>query len=56
MLPMTVANREQSFSKLKSIKTYSTSMMSETRLSDMITISTEHKLGQNLVYSDLAKD
>lgn len=55
-LPITVASGERSFSKLKLIKTYLRSTMSETRLDDLAMISIEHELGEKLNYSDLIKD
>lgn len=55
-LPITVASGERSFSKLKLIKTYLRSTMSEMRLDDLATISIEHEIGGNLDYSNLVKD
>ncbi|XP_049809441.1 uncharacterized protein LOC126252584 [Schistocerca nitens] len=55
-LPVTVASGERSFSKLKLIKTYLRSTMSQTRLNDLATISTEHELAEDLNYTDLVKE
>lgn len=43
-LPVTVANGERSFSKLKSIKKYLQSTITQNRLSGLASISLEHKV------------
>lgn len=55
-LPVTVASGEMSFSKLKLIKTYLRSTMSQTRLNDLATISIEHELAEDLHYTDRVKE
>ncbi|XP_049794221.1 uncharacterized protein LOC126203852 [Schistocerca nitens] len=55
-LPVTVASEERSLSKLKLIKTYLRSLMSQTRLNDLATISIEHKLAEDLNYTDRMKE
>ncbi|XP_047103770.1 uncharacterized protein LOC124722670 [Schistocerca piceifrons] len=55
-LPVTVASGERGFSKLKLIKTYLRSTMSQTRLNDLATISIEHELAEDLNYRDRVKE
>ncbi|XP_049844132.1 uncharacterized protein LOC126297413 [Schistocerca gregaria] len=55
-LPVIVASGERSFSKLKLIKTYLRSTMSQTRLNDLATISIEHELAGDFNYTDRAKE
>lgn len=55
-LPISVATAERSFSKLKLIKNYLRSTMAQERLSDLATISIEHKVGEHLDHEDLIKD
>lgn len=55
-LPVTVASGERSFSKLKLIKMYLRSTMSESRLSGLATISIEHQIAQSLNYSEIIKE
>lgn len=55
-LPVTVANGESSFSKLKLIKTYLRSTMSQTRLTGLATISIEHQLAESLYFNELIKE
>lgn len=43
-LPVTVASAERSFSKLKKVKNYLRSIMSQERLSKVSTISIEHEI------------
>ena len=47
-LPITVASAERSFSKLKLIKTYLRSTMTQERLSNLAVVSIEHKESQKL--------
>lgn len=54
-LPITVASGERSFSKLKLIKTYLRSTMSQDRLEGLATISIEHNIGSKLDVSNLIK-
>ncbi|XP_049792308.1 uncharacterized protein LOC126199434 [Schistocerca nitens] len=55
-LPVTVASGERGFSKLKLIKTYLRSTMSQTRLNDLAAISIEHELAEDLNYTDRVKE
>nr|CAH7713578.1 unnamed protein product [Callosobruchus chinensis] len=55
-LPVTVASGQWNFSKLKLVRIYLTSSISETRLDDLAKISIEHELGEKLDYSDLVND
>ncbi|XP_049806820.1 zinc finger MYM-type protein 1-like [Schistocerca nitens] len=54
-LPVIVASGKRSFSKLKMIKTYR-STMSQTRLNDLATISIDHELAEDLNYTDRVKE
>ncbi|XP_049845206.1 uncharacterized protein LOC126297927 [Schistocerca gregaria] len=56
ILPMTVVSGERSFSKLKLIKTYLRSMMSQTSLNDLATISIEHEHTEDLNYTERVKE
>lgn len=55
-LPVTVASAERSFSKLKLIKTYLRSSMSEERLSGLAVISINHQIGSQISYDDVIND
>nr|XP_047127691.1 zinc finger MYM-type protein 1-like [Hydra vulgaris] len=55
-IPVTVASRERSFSKMKLIKTYLRSTMSQDRLSSLGTLSIEKNIAENLDFSTLIKD
>lgn len=50
-LPVTVASGERSFSKLKIIKNYLRSTMTQERLSDLALISIEHDICKAIDYS-----
>ncbi|XP_025208235.1 uncharacterized protein LOC112603731 [Melanaphis sacchari] len=52
-IPVTSAGVERSFSKLKLIKTYLRSTMSQNRLNSLATISIEHKLAVSEEYNSL---
>ncbi|CAH2325017.1 zinc finger MYM-type 1-like [Pelobates cultripes] len=52
-IPVTVASAERSFSKLKLIKTYLRSSMSQERLSALAILSIEHNLASKLDYSSV---
>jgi hypothetical protein len=54
-MQVSVASDERSFSKLKLIKTYLRSPMSQERLSSLSTLSTENTVTQNLSFSELMK-
>ena len=53
-LPVTVASAESSFSKLKLIKTYLRSTMSQERLSGIAVISINHQPANQISYDDFA--
>ena len=55
-LPISVASVERSFSKLKLIKTYLRSSMSQERLVGLATISVEKDMAYQLDIRDLIKD
>ncbi|KAK9740773.1 hypothetical protein RND81_03G059100 [Saponaria officinalis] len=52
-VPVTVASAERSFSKLKLIKTYSSSSMSEERLNGLAMLSIEKELLENIDVDDI---
>lgn len=52
-LPVTVAHAERSFSKLKLIKSYLCSTMSQERLSGLATLSIEKDMVEKLDYTNL---
>jgi len=54
-LPVTVALGERLFSKLKLIKKYLCSTISQERLTNLITISIEHEIANELETSKLIK-
>ncbi|XP_054259942.1 uncharacterized protein LOC128984633 [Macrosteles quadrilineatus] len=56
LLTLPVANGERSFSKLKLIKTYLRSTMSQERLSGLAIISIEHKIVESLDLQELVKE
>ena len=55
-LPVTVAEAERSFSKLKLIKTYLRSTMSQERLFGLAIISINHTVAQQISYDDVIDD
>lgn len=55
-LPVTVASAERSFSKLKLIKTYLRSTMSQVCLSGLAIMSINHEVGKSLSYDDIIDD
>ncbi|XP_047131911.2 uncharacterized protein LOC105844560 [Hydra vulgaris] len=55
-IPVTVSSGERSFSKMKLIKTYLRSTMSQDRLSSLGTLSIEKNIAENLDFSTLIKD
>jgi len=55
-LPVTVASGERSFSKLKLIKNYCRSTMSQERLTNLATISIEHEIANKLETPKLIKE
>lgn len=55
-MPVTVAHGERSFSKLKLIKTYLRSNMSQFRLSNLAIISIEEDISNNLDVGDLIRE
>jgi hypothetical protein len=52
-IPVTVASAERSFSKLKLIKSYLRSTMSQERLNGLPILSIEKKMLENLEYKNL---
>jgi hypothetical protein len=52
-IPATVASAERSFSKLKLIKSYLRSTMSQERLNGLAILSIEKKMLENLEYKNL---
>ena len=55
-MPVTVAGGERAFSKLKLIKNYLCSKMSQERLNGLAMLSIEHKLAKKLDFNDLIDD
>jgi len=55
-IPVTVASAERSFSKLKLIKTFLRSTMSQSKLSSLAVISIERDIGRAISYDDLIAD
>ena len=55
-IPVTVALAERSFSKLKLIKTYLRTTMSQDRLSGLAMISIENEFLDKLKYDDLIEE
>lgn len=55
-IPVSVASGERSFSKLKLIKTYLRSTMSQTRLTSLATLSIENEIAEALDFSDVIKE
>ena len=51
-----VATCERSFSKLKLVKTYLRSQMSDARLSSLAVLSTERELAEQLYFHEVIKD
>ncbi len=55
-LPVTVAQAERSFSKLKLIKSYLRSTMSQERLIVLAIININHSIGEQISYDDIIDD
>jgi hypothetical protein len=55
-IPVTVASTERNFSKLKLIKTYLRTTMSQERLSGLVMISIENEYLDKLNYDDLIEE
>ena len=55
-LPVTVASAERSFSKLKLIKSYLRSSMSQERLSGLAIMSIKNDVGKQISYDDIIDD
>lgn len=54
-IPVTVASGERSFSKLKLIKTYLRSTISQSRFTNLATLSIENEIAENLDFADLIR-
>ncbi len=55
-LPVTVAQAERSFSKLKLIKSYLRSTMSQEWLNGLAIISINHSIGEKISYDNIIDD
>ncbi|CAD0206693.1 unnamed protein product [Chrysodeixis includens] len=55
-IPVTVASGERSFSKLKLIKTYLRSTISQSRLTNLATLSIENEIAENMDFECLIKE
>ena len=55
-IPVTVASAERSFSKLKLLKTYLRSTMSQERLNGLALIAIENDILETIKYEDLIDD
>ncbi|MBK5646616.1 MAG: hAT transposon family protein, partial [Acinetobacter sp.] len=55
-IPVTTTGSEQSFSKLKIIKNYLRSTMTQERLSNLTLLSIEHKICENLNLTNLINE
>ena len=55
-IPVTVASAEGSFSKLKLLKSYLRSTMTQERLSGLATIAIENDILEGVAYEDLIED
>ncbi|KAL6506344.1 hypothetical protein OROGR_024525 [Orobanche gracilis] len=55
-IPLTVASAEMSFSKLKLLKSYMRSTMSEERLNGLVLVAIENDILEQVRYEDLVDD
>ena len=55
-IPVTVASAERSFSKLKLLKSYMRTTMTQQRLNDLATISLESEVMEKIAYEDIIED
>ncbi|CAL5199708.1 unnamed protein product [Lathyrus oleraceus] len=55
-IPVTVASAERSFSRLKLLKTYLRSTMSQERLNGLALIAIENDILETIKYEDLVDD
>jgi hypothetical protein len=55
-IPVTVASAERSFSKLKLLKSYMRTTMTQQRLNDLATISLESEILEKISYEDIIED
>ena len=55
-IPVTVASAEQSFSKLKLLKSYMRTTMTQERLNDLATIALEGDMLEKINYEDMIED
>lgn len=56
IIPLTVANGERSFSKLKLIKTYLRSTIYQSRSTNLATLSIENEIAEKLDFDCLIKE
>jgi len=54
-IPVTVASEEKSFSKLKLIKIYLRSTISQSRLTNLATLSNENEIAEKIDFDNLIK-
>ena len=55
-IPVTVASAERSFSKLKLLKSYMRTTMTQQRLNDLATIALESEVLEKIDYEDIIED
>jgi hypothetical protein len=55
-IPVTVASAERSFSKLKLLKSYLRTTMTQQRLTDLATIALESEVLEKIKYEDIIED
>jgi hypothetical protein len=55
-IPVTVASAERSFSKLKLLKSYKRSTMTQERLNGLATIALENDVLEKIKYEDIIED
>uniref|UniRef100_A0A8I6YXU0 HAT C-terminal dimerisation domain-containing protein n=1 Tax=Hordeum vulgare subsp. vulgare TaxID=112509 RepID=A0A8I6YXU0_HORVV len=55
-IPVTVATAEMSFSKLKLLKSYLRSSMTQERLNDLATVALENDVLKKISYEDIIED
>jgi hypothetical protein len=55
-IPVTVSSAERSYSKLKLLKSYMRTTMTQQRLNDLATISLESEMLEKISYEDIIED